>query len=459
MSARAGARARAWADQADPVLAASASAAVGIGAVLAVAGAAQDRLTLAIAGAAVAAAGLALLLSAGWVAALPVVVAVLSAPAPYSSDAVRIAPVAVVSALVICAWAIGSTATRRRFDPGDLPMSALAALLLALLLAAVFARERGPALREVVNWAVLLALLFVATDELGNRRDRRASLSLAIAAVVAVTGVAAMLQFGGVLPSRFRWGHGVVRATAGFGWPNELGMFMALGVPFAVYALATSRGWAARALALAGLAATLAGLGATFSRGSWAAVLVGSIPLVFVGRGRLVARIGLGAGLALLLANAASHGAILSRVTSTEDDWVVGQRLALTLSGLQMFREHPLFGVGPGGFGDSLEGFAARIPQLWDLTGSAQNAYVQFAAEMGILGLLAYAGLLVACGRRALRRARAAVLEASTESEATLRVTLLWAMSIVVAIGFFEWPFAHGVAELIVLVLALVCAT
>ena len=386
----------------------------------------------------------------------------LSAPSPYSSDALRIAPAAAATALAVLAFMLRSTVTLAPLDTGRLPLRAVGALLGAVLLAAAFADARAAALREVINWILLLSLLVLATSELGGRPARRRVLALTIAAVAAATGLAASLQYAGILPTRFHWGHGVARATAGFGWPNELGMFLALGVPFAAYAVATAVGRWRRLAALAGLGATLAGLAATFSRGSWTAVLLGSIPLLLAGRKGLVLRIWLAAAAALLLANIAAGGEILSRVSSTETDWVVGQRLALTLSGLRMFLEHPLLGVGPGGFGEHLPELAARMTRLWDLTGSAQNGYVQFAAEMGALGLGAFLWFLTAVTTGLLRAARTTGLLPATatvldpgDDERALRTALLWAVAILWCIGLFEWPFAHGVAELIMVVLAL----
>ena len=48
----------------------------------------------------------------------------------------------------------------------------------------------------------------------------------------------ALLQAAGMAPSSFPIrGTPFFRATLGFGWPNELGMFLALSLPFAVYVL------------------------------------------------------------------------------------------------------------------------------------------------------------------------------------------------------------------------------
>jgi hypothetical protein len=68
---------------------------------------------------------------------------------------------------------------------------------------------------------------------------------------MALGGTFAICQAVGILPSGFRWGSAFNRATLGFGWPNELGMFMAIGLPFTVHAarVATGRSSASRGAA------------------------------------------------------------------------------------------------------------------------------------------------------------------------------------------------------------------
>ncbi|HET7322142.1 MAG TPA: O-antigen ligase family protein [Longimicrobiaceae bacterium] len=406
-------------------------------------------------GALAAGSALMLLLCAGWVDGLSLVVLSLAVPAPYLSGGTRVAPAAAATAATLVAWVIRRALDARERRDAPVPRRSIAGLFAALLLATAFALQTGPALRELVDWFLLLALLVVATHAFSEEPARVRRMALLIAGVMGAAGVFAALQTAGILPASFHWGPSVNRATLGFGWPNELGMFMALGVPFAVHACVVTRGRGWKILARAGLATTLAGLAATFSRGSWTAVAAALLVLLLLGEWKFVMRGALLALVAIVAIDAASGGEITRRITSTEGDWVVGQRLALTLAGLLMFRAHPLVGVGPGGFGVNLPDFGPQIPGLWNYTGSAQNLYVHMAAETGLVGLLALLALMGTGFVAALRAARA---PARSVEEASLRRTVLWSFTVACFVGFFEWPFAHGVGEMIVLVAAMAFA-
>jgi O-antigen ligase len=273
-------------------------------------------------------------------------------------------------------------------------------------------------------------------------------------------GAAAVLQTSGVLPTAFPMpGTSLYRATLGFGWPNEAGMFFALVLPFAVHVVRGARGRFDGLLGLVAGAGCLVGLLCTYSRGSWLAVAVAPSVLLLLGEARAPLRFWLATAALALALNLAVGGLLYERIASLLGDWVVEQRGALMLAGLLMFQAHPVVGVGPGGFGSSLEEFGPQIPWLWDYTGSAHNAYVHAAAEMGAVGVTAFVlflgtSLLVAVrGARAGRRKGGARTE-----EQRLRETALWALATACLVSFVEWPLAHGVGQLIMLVAALAFA-
>jgi O-antigen ligase len=158
--------------------------------------------------------------------------------------------------------------------------------------------------------------------------------------------------------------------------------------------------------------------------------------------------------LAGVLLDVLTGGAIRDRIASTVGDWVVEQRLALMMAGVLMFLAHPFTGVGPGGFAESLEQFGPGITWLWDYLPTAQNAYVQMAAETGAIGLAALLVFLLDGLRRLLRSARDRHNKASS-SQRVLHNTLLWAFATACALGMVEWTFAHGVGQMIMLIAAM----
>lgn len=436
----------------EPTVAAVAACACGAGAVLAYAGNAADQPLLLVAGGALLAAGFAFVLAGHWVDPLIALVVALPAPALYESDTARIAPALLMSGLLLAAWllragagtsssAVAPTANTR------LVMRGLMLLLGAVAFAAVFAQARLAAAREIVNWLLLAGVFLIAIDELRRSPSSRHRLALAIGMVAAVCGVVAVLQTAGVLPARFPLrGTGLQRATAGFGWPNELGMFLAIAVPYAVYWRTCAAGRWPRLLAGCGVAAVVLGLLATFSRGSWLAALLAPLVLLALGERRRVLRIWL-IGLAVCLAvDVLSGGVLRDRLASTIGDWVIEQRAALTLAGVLMFAANPMAGVGPGGFAFGLDEYGPRIAWLWDYLPTAQNSYVQFAAELGLPGLAAFVAFMILTLVALLRAARGA-----ETADRALSATALWAFATAVLVAFSEWIFAHGIGQLVLL--------
>ncbi len=437
----------------DADLALAASAALAAGTVLGLAGAAAGALPLALAGGLLAAAALTVLLAAG---TLPITATLaLAAPLPalYASGTVRVAAVAPVAAIALVAWCIRRGADRAPLRAGQLPLRPLLALALSFLLATAFADHVLLGVRESLDFLVLLALLLAATDELARRPGARHVLVDTLVGAAGVCGALAVLEAVGVLPNAFpRWGTPYHRAALGFGQPNNLGLFLALVLPLAAHRLARSRG-PGRALAGAALAATAVGLVATFSRTSWLSVLAAAAALVLIGEWRLFLRVGLAVLAAAVVVELGSGGMLSDTFARTIGDWVVEQRAALFLAAAHMFAAHPLVGLGPGGFADQVERYAAGLIDLWDLQATPHDAYIQMAAETGVIGLLAFLGFLFGVLRVAARRTRAAA-----PSERGLRLAL-FASTVVLAVQCIGiWPFSHGTGEAAALILALVCA-
>lgn len=434
---------------ADLWLAAAAATALGASGILGLSGTASGSMVeLGVAGA-LAAAGAGLILAAGWVEILPPLLICLPLPALYATEEARLPAVLPLGALVVGAWILGEGRGLEREWERGVPSRGVAVLFGAVAVAALFAGSPGGAARELVNFALLLGLFLVAVDQVSLRPSRAETLARLLAVVAAGAGAAAVLESLGALPGRFPLaGSGLFRATGGFGWPNELGMFLAIAIPFSIHAVRSASGLGGRAVAAAGLALAGLGLAATFSRGSWLAAILSPGVLLLVGERRTALRIW-GSGLVAVVAVDLFTGGLLSaRVTSTTGDVLVAQRLLLMTAGLLMFQAHPVVGVGPGGFGDALDQFGVQISGLFDYVGSAHNGYIHMAAEAGVLGLAAllyFVGTTLAGLGRGLRPARHA-------DARNLRATFLWSFTAACMVTFFEWPFAHGVGELIVLV-------
>lgn len=176
--------------------------------------------------------------------------------------------------------------------------------------------------------------------------------------------------------------------------PNELGLTFALGLPMAYYvSLSPERrtAWLWRLY----LPLAIAGILLTGSRGSVLSALVGlSIIPLTLGRLRLRTKVALYALVAasLLLASQVVPEASLARIASTRADIEAGYfggRGAIWLAGLEVAREHPLVGVGAGGFEEAVE---PTIHQEM----VAHNVFLSILVEDGLVGLVLFVAMVLA---------------------------------------------------------------
>lgn len=438
----------------EPVVAVGMVALLGAGIAIAAAGALRADLTSAALGGALLAFAMVVLVATDWIDGLVITLLLVPLPPLLSNDSLRIAAVAPVTAAVVFGWLLRRGVTGIPLRAGALPTRSLAALAGAFLIATVFAVSPATSARELLNIGVIFAFLVLVVDRFCERPERIHTALVLLTFVAAVTGALAVLEMFGILPASFPAGETAFnRAALGFGQPNGLGLFLAVSVPFAVWMAGHAQG-GTRILGRVSLLLALFGLLATFSRGSWLSLLVASLILPFAGARRLAGRIWLLGALFIVLADLATGGALRERVASTTSDWAVGQRLLLQAVGVLMFLDYPITGVGPGGFAVQLDRYGAQLPALFDYLPTPHNAYVQMAAEAGVIGLLAWIVFLGAGMIVVLRSARRAVRERRPAQEVALWRALLWAFGVIVFSGLLIWPFSHGTGQAVALVLA-----
>lgn len=95
------------------------------------------------------------------------------------------------------------------------------------------------------------------------------------------------------------------------------------------------------------------------------------------------------------------------------------RRLSYNLIGVQLLWENPLLGVGPGNYpeyyaGDEFRWYPGREPVPRRL----HNSYMEIAAELGLVGLALFAGVIGSALKAGLQAARAGVPEVSVFARA-----------------------------------------
>ncbi len=310
------------------------------------------------------------------------------------------------------AFLVVASLTRRREDGLRLPAVGAAGLAFGLVavLGVLISGNPGAAAPVVRSIGTGMGLLFVISNEARTRQQAQWVIS-GIVGAGAVVGGYATWQFLRGSRSAIGFitdtGELVSRVTAGFTQPNQMAGFLILVLPLAVGGALLAR--RRRALYLLAALVSTVGIYASFSRGALLALVV--VPLVFLGTRRVL----LLTPLVVLAFMVATPSLLEQRfATAIEQGSEVAVRMDFWRTAASLWADKPIFGVGPGGFG---EGYAeARVPGkrfLPDTTFEppqhAHNLELNLLAEQGIVGLVSFAvvfGLALRDGVRLRRSSR-----------------------------------------------------
>lgn len=325
-----------------------------------------------------------------------------------------------------------------RTERFSLPGELIAFLILGVAIAtsAAFTTDVNASLHQIWDF-IGYGLTVVAIVAL---LDRPVWLRRAVWTVVVAGGALAIVSllqagtgaydndFGGFAIARPE-GAGVFRIGGPLD-PNFFGQVLVATAVLAVYLALSARDRASRGLALAIVLACIAATGLTGSRGALVAtaaafcliLLLAPIPrdigvaiaaiavvagLVFMPSG-LQARIGL---------SSSSDSPEVAKVTRGSENAIRGRK-SENLAALQMFRDHPILGVGPGNYSRQYLAYSERIgldPRLE--AREAHSLYLGALAETGIIGGCALIAVLWLAlrgawrGRRSLRGGEALLAE------------------------------------------------
>lgn len=386
--------------------------------------------------------------------------------------------------LVLLSWLISLALPQAFRSLRPLPLLwPVLGLLAMMALSASLARAWQPSVKEMLKWAELLAVYTVAAH-IVRRREGEAL----IACLLAAGSLQALLGFyqffERVGPPSFAIGP-FLRAYGSFEQPNPYGGYLNMVLPLALGLCLAGRrrgavgggirqlplpfapGW----LYLAGGAGALmlVALGMTFSRGAWLGLGAAVAVMVYVLHPRraflvllgllLVAALAADLGRTLPPALAGRWESVVSyfgvfdvrTVAVTPQNWALVDRMAQWQAAWEMFSDHPWAGVGPGNYPVAYKDYA--LPGWPEARGHAHNIYLNFLAEMGILGLAAYlifwAAALWQVGARATN---------SLGWEGGLALGILGVLAAATAHNFFDSLFVHGMNAQLGLLLGVAAA-
>jgi len=311
------------------------------------------------------------------------------------------------------------------------PVAAYAAVSVA---SAVLSADPRHSLTEIAD-LLTLTLVPMTISLLDQRRWDR--LMLLLAAVLSVSSIFGLAQYafgGDPLQHRMR---GLATHYMTFsGWTLVVTLLLLGDVFFA----RTRRRllWTVPAVAL-GVSTLLLGL----TRGAWIGLATGLLLALTAGRPRALFLL----PLAVTLLYLALPEPMLNRAASTIDfeDAATRERIFMLNAGLEMARDHPVLGLGPGLVQPAYTMYRSgeappRIPHL-------HNNVVQIAAERGVAGLLAYAAIL---GVFFLHVGRGSPTDRLLSRPAI--IGCLMAVAGVTAAGFFEYNWGDAEVWIVTLV-------
>jgi O-antigen ligase len=195
---------------------------------------------------------------------------------------------------------------------------------------------------------------------------------------------------------------------------------------------------------------SLVGLLATYTRGAWMGFVVGVLALIPATRkGRWLL---LGGLIVLGLTTLAGPQHLRQRFLTMgdPDDPTVKERVYMWRSGLTMWRQHPVLGVGPGGVKREYASYA--LPEaVKKRTGHVHNTPLQILVERGVLGLAAWVWIWAAFYARGIRLLRR--LPSEARQERALVAGSLAAITGFLVAGLSEYTF--GDSEVVMVAWAL----
>ena len=310
----------------------------------------------------------------------------------------------------------------------------VAAYAIVSVLAAVLSADPRHSVTELAD-LLTLGLVPMSISLLDERRWDRLLLVLAAVLTISSTFGLAQYAFGGD-PLQHRM-HGLATHYMTFsGWTLVVTLLLLGDVFFTGNRRRVL--WSLPAATL-GVSTLLLGL----TRGAWIGLAAGLLLALAAGRPRALILLPLAASLIFL----ALPRSVLNRASSTIDfeNPATRERIQMLDAGLEMARDHPVLGLGPGlvqpAYTEYRTGDAPpRIPHL-------HNNAVQIVAERGMAGLLAYVVILGTCVLHAKRASRGARPRARP-----VIIGCLMAVTGVTAAGLFEYNWGDAEVWIVTLV-------
>ena len=283
------------------------------------------------------------------------------------------------------------------------------ALVLAALFYAEFPESTLGDLRRIFPDGLLLLLMPLVLRTTASVRQLCWTLIVCAAGLGAITAYQHLLgnfgsDFGGLAQVHVM--PGATRRAAGPTSPNYFALHLAAITPLAFDRMMAARSRALRGCAGLALVAIVLGVLFTYSRGGFLAMTaaLGLSLLRLPPRPRLVTLVAAPLlGLTLLAAAPEDWSARFGRLGEAMpllrgdpiDDGAVRGRFSEMVSAMLMFTDHPVLGVGYGNFKPRYPDYADQLALDGREDRAGHSLYLETLAEMGIVGAIVLAALVL----------------------------------------------------------------
>jgi putative inorganic carbon (hco3(-)) transporter len=325
----------------------------------------------------------------------------------------------------------------------DHPFVACIAVLVAAwaFASSIWAMNPAVAISDAFRFAQEMLLIFTVYSAIERPRHVWWVITAFIAGAVAT----ALIGLAGATPQDQYSPLGQSRLGGGIGDPNELAAFLVPAIVFAMFALAAARTALARWLLVSSVIICALALFRTESRGGIVASGVVLIAALFLsGPVRLRALVGISATAAfgLLYFTVIAPPQAFARITEFRSDQGSG-RLDLWHVAVQVVRHHFIFGVGAGNF--------RVVEPLYAITdinlratrhvldnAVVHNTYLNLLAEMGVVGFLLFAAVVIAALKMAMQAVRTFAAAGNSEMEVVSRGLIIGTVGMLAAFFFLS---------------------
>jgi putative inorganic carbon (hco3(-)) transporter len=291
----------------------------------------------------------------------------------------------------------GEKPSARSGPPPLLPL-ALAAVVLLYALQTLYSPDFSKSLQNVCFFFVPFSLVYALLRDVTWDRKLLKYVLCVIAAEGLVFVLVGSVEY---VTRELFWNDQVIRSNefhtyfrvnSIFWDPNIYGRYLALAIVVAMAALLWAKERKTLAL-LTGLVAVLwLGLVPTFSQSSFAALLAGLAVLAALRWSWRWTLAAVGAGAVLAIAIVIFAGGV-SRPSPDGLNVVTGGRTNLVAGGTNLFARRPIWGYGAGSFPRA---YREHIATKKAPVSVSHTEPITVAAEQGLIGLTAYAALLIA---------------------------------------------------------------